>query len=609
MALVADPSWMLAVVPEGLIALSSGTQIEVALDAPFEQRHDLLGLLADGVDSASLAALTGADRSEADELLARLQSQSLLVEEPAAEAAPEQGVPLIDALLGLERDGALAPICWTAEEVLCVPAGLDSWRARRVMRAFVSGLVPDERLAAYGYAARWSRASVRGDRADPAPLREVLAAELDPEAAHVLDLRGGVLQSVPVDALDRLCGESAQRLGPVPHTSVHRNGDTDGVVMCSARYAAPNLRHPPKSEGSIARGTADTPEQAELVARAEAVERYASGDVAAAPIIRAQAVELAGAISPEVFFALNARQREAGLMEPYDPAVAYLWTPASAPDGSRRWVAAEQVFFPFDDPERDGRLASAVTSSGVAAHSTFDEARLRAFCELVERDAFMWTWIQRIARERLDKGSLPPELGRRIKDVERSGYRVELVNLTLDSWPVILCLARDEHRLSMGAACHREPARAVAKALDEATVLIGHFPPPQLDSDRLEDVSSPREHLALHHRDDLREEHAFLVSSPETVELADVAAPEQPIEALLGEIGEPLTIDLSSGTTRPFHVVRALVPELVPISFGWDREPLGMPRLAQPITTIDGRRLGRGLDLETIGPLLPHPFP
>jgi hypothetical protein len=46
----------------------------------------------------------------------------------------------------------------------------------------------------------------------------------------------------------------------------------------------------------------------------------------------------------------------------------------------------------------------------------------------------------------------------------------------------------------------------------------------------------------------------------------------------------------------------------VPISFGWDREPLGMPSLARTRVAADGRRLGSDLDLATAGPLTPHPF-
>jgi hypothetical protein len=70
-----------------------------------------------------------------------------------------------------------------------------------------------------------------------------------------------------------------------------------------------------------------------------------------------------------------------------------------------------------------------------------------------------------------------------------------------------------------------------------------------------------------------------------------------------------MVVDLTTRATRPFFVVRAFAPGLVPLTFGWDREALGMPRLGEPRSTPDGRRLGEALDLDELGPILPHPFP
>ena len=78
---------------------------------------------------------------------------------------------------------------------------------------------------------------------------------------------------------------------------------------------------------------------------------------------------------------------------------------------------------------------------------------------------------------------------------------------------------------------------------------------------------------------------------------------------LLRPIGEVLLVEHAAPQVRPFRVIRALVPGLVPISFGYDREPLGLPRLARPINTRDGRTIGKHLDLSSAGPILPHPFP
>jgi hypothetical protein len=92
------------------------------------------------------------------------------------------------------------------------------------------------------------------------------------------------------------------------------------------------------------------------------------------------------------------------------------------------------------------------------------------------------------------------------------------------------------------------------------------------------------------------------------MELGDVRGQPGPVERVVADVHEPLFVDLGSRVTHPFAVVRAFVPGLVPISFGYDREPLGMSRLAEPKRSIDGRLLGRRLDLGRAGPIMPHPF-
>jgi ribosomal protein S12 methylthiotransferase accessory factor len=265
------------------------------------------------------------------------------------------------------------------------------------------------------------------------------------------------------------------------------------------------------------------------------------------------------------------------------------------------------VFFPFFDPERRTHLSPA-SSSGVAAHPSAAEASARAFRELVERDHFMWTWVQRVSRERINPRTLPADARRIVDLVESAGHEIDLVNLTLDLHPVILCAAHAASSLHLGCACHSNPLRAVTKALEEAAT--------SLDEERLDaeerlaaaDVRGPLDHERFYQHEDRVAEAAFLFSSPGTIGLADIPRFSKPVEERLAHIGEPLTVDLSSPSTRPFRVVRAIVPGLIPISFGWDREPLGMSRLAEPKTTADGVALGRRLDLAAAEPILPHPF-
>lgn len=110
------------------------------------------------------------------------------------------------------------------------------------------------------------------------------------------------------------------------------------------------------------------------------------------------------------------------------------------------------------------------------------------------------------------------------------------------------------------------------------------------------DVRTPIDHYRLHQDGELIADDAFLWSSDDVCAPSDLPRPGEPIEELLAPVGGLCFADLSGPKTRPFHVIRALVPGLVPIAFGHDCEPLGLPR-AQ--LNLSGHAPDR----------VPHPFP
>jgi ribosomal protein S12 methylthiotransferase accessory factor len=484
--------------------------------------------------------------------------------------------------------------------------------ARRGLRAFIAGMQDPTRLAAYARVATWSRRSVHGDVPQAELLEQALrrAEGRDEDALQVLDLEEGDDVAIPSDEFEHLDAERAHRLGPVLRLrrDILRGPPGSGRVTWSAQYAEPNLRFPSPPHDRWGHGTAASAAEARLIARAEAMERYAPGDVARLPLVRAVEADLEGAVATPALYRMSSRQyADHPEMGAFDPEAAYLWTPAQALDGSRRWVPAETVFYPFVDPERSSQLAFG-TSSGVAAHTRREEAVSAAFHELIERDAFMWMWVQRVSRERIQTRGLPDDTTALIGLMERAGYRVDLINLTLDTCPVILCVVRSRSSLQLGVVCRRDPVTAAARAVDEAARTVAPEPPESPTTMPPQTVARLEDHEGLHQREEMLEQDAFLFSSPDEIDIHEVTAPQDPLEELLSPIGESLTIDLSSPASRPFRVARAIVPNLVPVTFGWDREPLGMPRLLEPKTTLDGRGLGSFLNLDSAPPIIPHPF-
>jgi len=578
-----NPSHLFALVAGGLLCVND--RVELKLDLPPASSRAMLGLLAGGFDVERLSNAAGLRDVDAAEAFDALDRHGLLSDRPPA-APPAVGVPLADALLAAKPPA----VTWTSSELLVMPD--DERAARRALNAFVGGLEPPGRVAAYEHLARERRRTTWGDIPDDAAVREALT-RADRGGVVVVNLRDGRVTTVAADRVDRIGAGRPHRLGTVPSVEPI----DPGALLRGLRHVYRG-RWASRGDGGerAAYGIARTAEQAALIARAEAVERYALRAVDPRRLRRARAAELPGALDAECFYRPNERQRS-----DRDDERARLWAPVEDRAGATCWVAAELVHCPFADPD-GGPLRAQPTSSGVAAHIGRGAALAAAARELVERDAFMWTWIQRVSRERIAVASLPDPTRALARRIERRGYAVDLVNLTLDSSPVVLAALHRDDRLLVAAACRDDGAAAASRALDEAALALRASDARRAPALAPQEVREPVDHLLLHLQPEYADHARFLVASGDEIAVGDVAAG--------GDAGwEVLAADLTSDATQPFSVVRALIPGLIPISFGWDREPLGMPRAAEPKITAGGRRVGAPLDLTDAGPLVPHPLP
>ena len=610
-----SPGALLAVVPDGFAAVGPAIDVEIGLAASGQAKVAAVDALASGADTDTVAALLGIAASEARELVDQLRELGVL-----CDAAPDPrpaGRSLAEAIRLATSgdgngDGGGAQLIWTAEEALLVPPGVGRRIAMRALRSFVAGLRPDGRLLAYSLLAQRT-GLVRGDVPDSERLASRLAeVKPDPGAITLIELAdSGSVWTVAPDALDRIDGRRAHRLGPIQSCGEVTPVPLDGpaIHLCQAHWAVGNLRFPTPHRERLAQGTGSHEVAAESVARAEAIERYATSDLSFARLVPARRGDLRHAIARRELYAGNERQQPARSFDGPESGELTLWCAAVAGDGAQAWVPADAVYLTLPTPP--GHPPVLPTSSGVAAHTDLREAAQRAFCELVERDAFMWTWVQRVSRERIAPETVPDDVARWVAGPSLEEWSVSWVNLSLETFPVILCAVHGQSGLVLGAACHESPVAALRRATVEAVTLALLFSP---DPDELIDpraVRTPRDHLLLHRDPDRRAEHAFLYSSDVEIPLSDVqqGSGRSLQERLTDMAVETLTVDLTSPQCAPYVVVRAMAPGLVPITFGWDSEPLGLPRLAQPRRTGDGRTVGIEVDLTRLGPILPHPFP
>jgi thiazole/oxazole-forming peptide maturase SagD family component len=607
-----DPSWLLAAAPRGIVAVRGTTEAVLALEAPFDALVAVLDALRAGGDPERVASAAGTSVADAQRAVATLTDLGVFAAEAGPLAPGPEGVPLTEAILSALADRPVT-VAWTADEVLVVPPGPGPRVTRRAVRAFVAGLAPDARAEAYAAVAAIGLPSATGDRPEPAAVDRAVAAARGaaPDHVHAISLADGRRRSVAPADLEHLGMDAPHRLGPLQDvrataTQPPLAGRRETAV---AEYAVGNLASPWPRAFRIGRGMAPEASRAALIARAEAAERFGAYEVDPARLRDAPAGELdAPALKPDRLQRFAARQYAAHPdLTHYREGDRILWMRGATPRGEARWVPAEAVHVGLRAPGRRGAFES--SSSGLAAGATARDAADAALREAIERDAFMWTWVQRASRERLDPAGLDAGAAGLAHAIEAMGYGVSLVNITLDTKPVVMAVLHNDERIHVAAACRESAAQAAAKALDETALVLSLEHPHAPPDVRAEDVETPEDHMWLHLHREAARSAAFLWASDDVIAMDEVASAPGPVAEVVTAVGEPVLVDLTSPRTAPFHVVRALVPGLVPISFGYDREALGMERLARPARTAAGRRLGR--DLPGLGerPILPHPFP
>lgn len=607
---VVAAGWMLGAAAKSLVVVGPNDEIEVEVEATPDVRP-LVDLFASGASVPTVARASGLAVAEAEELMAELRVRGALTQAPTV---PEQtGIAPLHQALGTPMDqsrGSAELIC-TADELLILPKGLDIPAREIALRSFVAGLEPWGRLRAYARLAVGD-GRICGDLplTMPPPSAVDLERLIDPT---VINLRTGeVSECTRAELVDRGFNRT-YRLGSLcreyPPQSLEREGIAD-VWYTVANLACIDLSRPTPPLHRRVQGSGDR-EHSQLSARAEGAERFAVQSAQPNPIRVARAVDLRGTVVlPEDVIAFNRRQmRSDELAVGADPDAPRPWLEAQGPDGGTSWIDASIVYPHLAGwPSYSGTAARLTASSGVAAHSSPHRARASALAELVERDAFMWTWIQHVTREQIDRKTAPPAATRWADALARRGWMTHWVNLTLESWPVILCcLVRPEGGLVVGTACRMSPADALLRATQEAMVVALRFNVSRLGPIAAEDVRHPIDHLRLW-ANQPPEAAEFLYSAETRVALDDLPSGAS-FEHQLADVGIDVHFaDLTSDQTAPFHVVRAFAPGLVPLTFGYDREPLGMAILGRPRRTSTGTSVGRALDLSDSRMSSPHPF-
>jgi ribosomal protein S12 methylthiotransferase accessory factor len=208
-----------------------------------------------------------------------------------------------------------------------------------------------------------------------------------------------------------------------------------------------------------------------------------------------------------------------------------------SPDSEMPWMEGQDlysgkpVFIPGDFvhyPAIREKPIVLESSNGASAHTNIVQAILNGLYELIERDAFLTMWLNKIPMPTLDIKTFPNDFEESIRLIREYDMNVKLVDLTNDSRvPTVMavCYNNDPGKypaVEVGTGTHIEPEKAVQKALLEMeTGLIHNLEEDQdrriLDEDQ---ISAIYEHAIYYLNPKKRKYWEFMISSKQASKMS-----------------------------------------------------------------------------------------
>jgi ribosomal protein S12 methylthiotransferase accessory factor len=366
-------------------------------------------------------------------------------------------------------------------------------------------------------------------------------------------------------------------------------------------------------------------EQAAQCAIGECLERYACLDYDAAALHTASEDELGDAAVGFARFAVWSDEQYAQSWFPFPRPrsdAPIRWVRAtSLITGATRYVPACLVYLPYAPRDRADLLSLAM-SSGQACHVDTERALATGLYEVVERDAFVITWLRRLRLPRVEVGR-DRELAAVIdRHFARTGLELHFFDMTLDlALPTFLCVCEGRSArgpmFTIGAATRATAREAACKALVEAgqtwfwarELLAGR--PDWRPAPDWSNVREFSDHVRLYAEPEMARELAFLLDTPARAELPRPedhaparAALARAIDVIARAGHDVLAIDTTPRDVAAagYVAVKVLVPGLAIMWCDQFIPPLGSPRIRSVPETL-GLAASPGLNL------VPHPFP
>lgn len=319
----------------------------------------------------------------------------------------------------------------------------------------------------------------------------------------------------------------------------------------------------------------------------------------------------------------------------FDPNTPIPWVESlDLSTGKTKLISADAAFW-GQFPDKHKRLFYDC-SNGTALGNSPEEATLYALLELIERDSFLLAWYLRLKLPSIKVDSKTSLLYRVIQKVMLcTNFSVSLFYARMDTKiPVVLALAKNRSNkgpqtfISAGAGLSVEDAALSAvkevsgiipislqtykKSLDHALWLSHNLSKTKtmMDHSLLGSLESSKEWFSFLDSEcnNSLSIHDFQSTSLSNSKLNIAEDLSLVVKSLISIGIKPYIVDLSTpeDLAMGFHVIRAVAPGLIPMTFGHNNRRLeGLPRLKHP-EYLPYLSLKGDKDIYSVPP---HPFP
>jgi ribosomal protein S12 methylthiotransferase accessory factor len=362
----------------------------------------------------------------------------------------------------------------------------------------------------------------------------------------------------------------------------------------------------------------------------EGLERYSACFVDYSQLIRSAAVNDHFMVAERFpLFADWQYQLDGWPFSPFTRHSEVFWCKAkSLINGERRYVPACQVYVPYQPVDRQECLGVS-TSTGMAAAWSATDALLAGLLEVVERDALMVMWFNRLAMPKLQLPADSPALAMISQSLQQLDAKIHLIDITNDcEIPTVLavlhCRAFGHALTTVGLAAKTDYDSAAAKAFCEAVsdferirVHLAEYGDaywrPQHD---FSDVTDFAWHGMAYICPQMQQQLNFIWQSEqyswrEPLDSIPGGNSSQQLVHCLQRL-EPLVSEIVAVELTPrdvaslgVHCCKVLIPELVPVNPDHRYPPFGHRRLFEVPVRLG--YLSQPLTPAQMNPF-PHPF-